>query len=255
MALLIRSRGKVTLTEEGRELLPKIRTIVNDYHLLNEKAGELQGLDSGEIRIGTIASVSHAWLPKMIRAFQKQYPDVRFSLAQGDYTAIAQWIRKDDVDFGFVNGDAVSGFHQIPLAHDEMLAILPPNHSLCAKAEICLEDLVGEPYIRLEEGDFNEPMNAFRAKKLKPSVRLKVYDDYTVMAMVEENLGYSIIPEMNLRRHDYKIEKRSLNPKITRNLCVVFGDKQNLPKMSRRFLRFISENFSAFINEGSPHES
>ena len=255
MELLIRSKGKVTLTDEGRELLPKVRTIVNDHHLLNEKIGELRGIDSGEVRIGTIASVSHAWLPKMIRSFQKQYPNVRFSLAQGDYTSIARWIREDDVDFGFVNGDAVSGFHKIPLARDEMLAILPPSHPLCAKEEIALADLVGEPYIRLEEGDFNEPMNAFRANDLKPSVRLKVYDDYTVMAMVEENLGYSIIPEMNLSRHNYRIEKRRIKPRITRDLCAVFGNEHDLPKMSRRFLRFINENFSAFGGEGLNHES
>lgn len=255
MELLIRSRGKVTLTDEGKELLPEVRTIVNDYHLLNEKTRELQGLDSGEIRIGTIASVSHAWLPKMIRSFQKKYPHVRFSLAQGDYTAIAQWIDTDDVDFGFVNGDAISGFHKIPLAHDEMLAILPPSHPLCAKAEIPLEDLADEPYIRLEEGDFNEPMNAFRAKELKPSTRLKVYDDYTVMAMVEENLGYSIIPEMNLRRHDYKIEKRRIKPRITRNLCAVFSDYHHLPKMSRRFIDFIEDHFPDLIRGGNSNES
>ncbi|MGI5874542.1 MAG: LysR family transcriptional regulator [Bacillota bacterium] len=243
LPLLIRSHGKIALTEEGEALLPRIRSLVNDYHMLREKTRELRDDDAGEIRVGTIASVSHAWLPKMIKAFRERYPDVHFSLDQGDYNDIAGWIKNGDVDFGFVNGDAVSGLSEIFLARDEMMAVLPPSHPLCRLEAVPLEALADESYIRLEEGDFNEPMNAFRRRGLRPNVRLRVYDDYTVLAMIEEGLGYSIIPEMNLNRHNYRVEKRPIEPKITRNLAVVYDHFQRLPKMSRLFIDFMTEHY------------
>ncbi len=243
MKLLIRSHGNVELTHEGKELLPLIRAIVNDYRVLQEKSGELRGVNSGEIRIGTMNSVSHFWLPKMIKEFQKRYPEARFTLTQGEYTSIAQWVKAGEVDFGFANGDAVSGLTIVPLFTDEMMAVLPEGHPLCHRAAVPLAALVKDPYIRLEEGSFNEPMNAFHSLGLEPNTRLNVYDDYTVLAMVEEGLGYSIIPEMNLLRHDYRVVKRPLNPKITRNLCLIYRNINAIPQMSRLFIDFVSDYF------------
>lgn len=243
MKLLIRSHGNIELTHEGRELLPLIRSVVNDYRVLQEKTKELQGMNSGEIRVGTMNSVSNFWLPKMIKEFQKIYPEVRFTLLQGEYTSIAEWVKTGEVDFGFANGDAVTGLTIIPLYTDEMMVVLPTDHRLCAKNAVTLRELTEDPYIRLEEGSFNEPMNAFHSQGLEPNTRLNVYDDYTVLAMIEEGLGYSIIPEMNLRRHDYRIVKRSLEPKITRNLCLIYRNINVIPKMSRVFIDFISNHF------------
>lgn len=241
--LLIRSKGSVELTFEGKELMPLIRSVVNDYRILQEKTKELQGKISGEIRIGTIASVSNFWLPKMIKSFQKDYPEARFTLLQGEYTSISEWVKSGEVDFGFSNVDAVSGLTKVPLYSDEMMAVLPEDHPLCNRESVSLEELAKDPFIRLEEGSFNEPMNAFHSMGLEPYTRLNVYDDYTVLAMIEEGLGYSIIPEMNLLRHDYRVVKKSLEPKITRDLCLIYRHFNVIPPMSRIFIEYITDHF------------
>ncbi|MBR5329422.1 MAG: LysR family transcriptional regulator [Firmicutes bacterium] len=253
--LLIRSKGSVELTFEGKELYPLIRSVVNNYRVLQEKTKELQGKISGEIRIGTIASVSNFWLPKMIKEFQNRYPESRFTLLQGEYTTISEWVKNGEVDFGFSNMEAVSGLTKIPLYTDEMMAVLPQTHPLSKKKAIPLAELVKDPYIRLEEGAFNEPMNAFRSLGLEPDVRLNVYDDYTVLAMIEEGLGYSIIPEMNLLRHDYRVVKRSLEPKITRDLCLIYRHFNVMPHMSRIFIEYIEDHFFHLHNTDHHEES
>lgn len=243
MSLLVRSHNGAELTHEGKELMPLIRDTVNSYRAVEEKTKELKGISSGEIRIGTMSSVSNFWLPKMIKEFKKKYPNVSFTLNQGEYTSIAQWVRDGEVDFGFANLDAVKDLSKIPLYTDEMMAVLPLEHPLAKSAEIHVKDLVEEPYIRLEEGVFSEPVNAFRALGLEPNIRLRVYDDYTVLAMIEEGLGYSVIPEMNLRRHDYRVSVHPLIPKITRNLGLIYRNTASIPPMSRLFMRHISDRF------------
>jgi DNA-binding transcriptional LysR family regulator len=243
LPLLIRSPNGVRLTPEGRELLPYMQTAVNSQRALMEKTEELKGKTEAIIRIGTMSSVSNYWLPKMIKEFQKVYPKTQFFLKQGDYTSISHWAKTGEVDFGFANGDAVKDLIVIPLYTDEMLAVFPVGHPLAQKDAVSLKDLSAEPYIQLDEGSFSEPLNAFSSQNLTPNIKLCVYDDYTVMAMIEEGIGYSIIPEMNLRRHDYNIVKRSLDPKITRSLCLVYRHINAMPKASRLFIDYIRKQF------------
>ena len=56
--LLIRSRSGVRLTEEGKRVLPSVRTILSAESQLQETVSSLHGLSTGTIRIGTFSSVA-----------------------------------------------------------------------------------------------------------------------------------------------------------------------------------------------------
>ena len=56
--LLYRSRIGIRLTLEGEELYPYIQRTVLQYQAMQEKADEINGLETGIIRIGTISSIS-----------------------------------------------------------------------------------------------------------------------------------------------------------------------------------------------------
>ena len=145
--LLLRSKAGVTLTPAGEEYLPYIRAICSARRELLAKKEEIQGLKGGNIRIGTFTSVSRNVLPRVIKAFKALYPSVQFELLQGEYTGISNWITEGRVDFGFVNADLAGNLTVIPLAEDEMRAVLPPNHPLAKKQTVSLTDLAKEPYI------------------------------------------------------------------------------------------------------------
>ena len=63
---------------------------------------ELNGLQSGLIRIGTFSSVATHWRPNIIEEFQKDYPNIDYELLLGDYTEIENWISEGRVDCGFL---------------------------------------------------------------------------------------------------------------------------------------------------------
>lgn len=78
--LLKRSRVGVKLTIESEKLYPLIEKTILQYQMIQERANEIKGLDTGIIRIGTISSVTCHWLPQLIKDFQVQYPNVEFIL-------------------------------------------------------------------------------------------------------------------------------------------------------------------------------
>ena len=57
LQLLTRSRAGVSLTSEGRALLPYIRNTVTSFQEFRNKVAEIHNLDYGSIRIGDRKSV------------------------------------------------------------------------------------------------------------------------------------------------------------------------------------------------------
>lgn len=237
--LLNRSRSGATLTLEGRELFPHIEKVCHDLRAVRERAAELRGLEVGTVRIGSMGSVSAHWLPPLIAEFQKLHPKIEFTLLQGDYVSIAEWIKSGAVDFGFVNARAVSGIKTFPVKEGRMLAVLPERHPLAALDTVPLNLLAQEPFILLEEGSYSEPMKEFEALGIKPDVRYTIHDDYAIMNMVEAGLGVSVMAELMLRRIDYRLALRPTDPGIVRPISVGYKDSLSLTVAARRFLELL----------------
>lgn len=194
------------------------------------------------IRVGTVSSVTCHWIPQLIKGFQELYPKVQFLFHQGDYTSIPEWIKIGAVDFGFISPLAVTDLKTIALKDGEMLSILPKAHPFATHDFIRLEEIADEPFILVEEGHYNEPINAFQAKGLMPNIKFTLHDDYAIMTMVEAGLGVSILPELVLRRTNYNIVKLPIDPPIYRTLAVAYKDKYSLPIASQRFIEYLIEN-------------
>mgnify|MGYP003272514411 FL=1 len=102
VSLLERGKAGIRLTSDGIKILPYAKRICDDYDKLQIQIDELNGLQTGIIRIGTFSSVATHWLPNIILEFQKDYPNVDYELLLGDDKEIENWIMEGRVDFGFL---------------------------------------------------------------------------------------------------------------------------------------------------------
>ncbi|MDO5552021.1 MAG: LysR family transcriptional regulator substrate-binding protein, partial [Lachnospiraceae bacterium] len=178
----------------------------------------------------------------LIKGFQELYPNVQFVFHDGDYTSIQEWIKTGLVDFGFITPNAVTGLDTIRIKDGEMLALLPKNHPLADKAVVPLETLTKEPFILLEEGHYNEPLEAFHASGLEPNIKYTIHDDFAIMTMVEAGLGVGILAKLMLRRTNYDIVCLPTDPPVYRKLAIGFKAKDSLPIASKYFIKYLLEN-------------
>ena len=72
ITLLERGRSGVRVTSEGQRILPYVEELCREYEKLQMQVDEINGLQSGLIRIGTFSSAATHWLPNMIRKFRQQ---------------------------------------------------------------------------------------------------------------------------------------------------------------------------------------
>lgn len=236
MKLLYRSRYGIRLTPEGERLYPSVESAVRQYDAMRRSADEISGLETGVVRIGTVSSVSAHWLPQVIRAFWEKHPNVQIVLHQGDYSSIQEWVRTGAVDFGFVNPQAVKGLETMVVRSGEFRVVVPVGHPLAAKAAVTLEELAGERFLLVEGGAFSEPEEAFAAAEIVPDIKLRVHDDYSVLSMIEQGMGVSILTELVLHKTSYDVVSLPIEPPIIRTLAVVTKDRRTLPLAAKVFI-------------------
>ena len=239
ISLLERSRAGVRLTSDGVRLLPYAKRVCEDYQKLQMQVDELNGLQSGLIRIGTFSSVATHWLPHIIKEFQKDYPNIEYELLLGDYTEIENWISEGRVDCGFLRLPTQPDLETIFLEQDRLMAIFPKDHPLAGCEKVPVKELCMEPFMLLEKGAKAEISEIFERNHLTPKVRFTTWDDYAIMSMVERGLGISILPELILKRIPYNIVAKELDVPAYRNIGLAMRDRKTISLAVARFIEYL----------------
>lgn len=240
--LLNRFRTGVKLTIEGEKLYPYLEETIYHYLIAQEKVKEVKGLSSGSVRMGVLPDIAVHWLPTVLRDFKEQYPNIEFTIRQGDYACIKDWIKMGAIDFGTINPHAVSGLKNIALKENTMVAFLPIDHPLANLDIIPLARFAEEEFILLGEGRYFEPLEMWRSMGILPNVKYTTHDAHAAMAMVEAGLGVSILTEFSLKRTNYKVVVRPLDPPVTRPLAIGYKETGSIPIAGRYFIRCFKEH-------------
>jgi len=239
VSLLERGRSGVRLTSDGLKLLPYAKSVCNEYQKLQTQVEELNGLQSGLIRIGTFSSVATHWLPNIIKEFQKDYPNIDYELLLGDYTEIESWILDGRVDCGFLRLPTLPEFETTFLQQDKLLVVIPENHPLVDLEYFPIKALCDYPFMLLEKGAKAEVSEIFERFNISPKVHFTTWDDYAIMSMVENGLGISILPELIFQRIPYKIVAKELEVPCYRNICIAMREQKLLSLATKQFLEYL----------------
>ena len=244
--LLKRGRGGVRLTAEGEKLMPAVRSLLASAEQLQQTASAIRGLDTGTVRIGAFTSVAVHWLPGVLKMFQADYPKVDFKLLNGDYHDVEQWLENGSVDIGFVNVPCALDCECITLMEDRLLAILPLGSRFASYPKFPLVECETEPFISLLESSDHDARRALEAAGVHPNVRFYTKDDYAILAMVEQGLGMSIMPELLLKGRNDRLQILPLIPEARRTIGMAIAASEKAGPATRRFadyvVRYVREN-------------
>lgn len=237
--VLDRSREGVVLSADGRQVMPAVEALCEEFTRLQRRVDEMRGLMRGKICIGTFSSVATHVLPPVIAHFRADHPDVDYELLMGDYSEIEQWVAEGRCDLGFIPREPRgAGIASRPLVQDELMAVVPADSSLATAEVVSLADLANEQFILLERGTDDEITPLFRRAGLTVRSKLSTWDDYAIMAMVEDGLGVSILPALILRRCQFDVAVRH-----SRDI-LIGRSMRYIARLTFRLRRLVSLNIS-----------
>ena len=237
--LLDRGKTGATLTSDGMKLLPYAKAMYSDYALLQEQVDEINGLESGLIRIAAISSIMTNMLPARIKKFQQDYPNIDYEIKIGDYEDTERWILDGTVDCGFTHLPAPEGLETYFLHEDQLMAVIPTDHPLANEEVFPIEAISGEPFMMLEKGIREEILAILKPYSIVPDTRFTAWEEYSIISMIENGLGISILPEKILSRTNFNVLIKPLSVPASRQICFAVKKQRNQPLAVRKFMEYI----------------
>lgn len=235
--LTVRSHGGVSLTADGRALLPYFQQMCTLQHQMEEKAADLRGLDTGLIRVAAFTSISEKWMPGILKSFQELYPRIEFELLPYSYNdEVTDWVLSGRADCGFLLLPTDKHLDYWLLQRDHWKVIVPYNHPLAGRDPFPPEALTQYPFIQLDEGEDYTIQAIFDTYQIQPNIQYTVRQDQTILAMVSQGLGISIMDELMLQQCAYPLVACSLPQPFYMNIGICVKDKNALSLSTRRFI-------------------
>ncbi|AEB24605.1 MULTISPECIES: LysR family transcriptional regulator [Bacillus amyloliquefaciens group] len=204
--LLIRQRHGVRPTANGLKVLHIMKEIQKNYEKLSETVDNINGLERGEIRLGTVTSVAVKWLPKILREFNVLYPSIKVHLFEGNSTELEEWLKDDQVDAAI--GTSHSGkWHFYPLAEDPIVVVMSPQHELAQCETVPLHVMESVKCIVPYPETHFDVLKVLKEEKITPRIAYQIRGDEAIIAMVRNNLGISLLPQLLVNDCDVLIKR------------------------------------------------
>ncbi len=238
--LFERNKTGAHITSDGLKLVPHVQKLLEDFDRIDMEIDEIHGVITGILRIGCFSSIATHLIPKLIREFRENFPGIEYEFVTGEYHEIEKWIASGRVDCGFTVLPTRDNYDYIDIENDKFMAILPKNHPLASQDSVSLTDLCNYPFMLLEKDEVSDVSKILNSAGLTPDVRFKTWDDYSIMSMVENGLGVSILPKLILNRIPYDVEIREIEGHPSRSICLAYrGDVAS--NATRKFVEFLKE--------------
>ncbi|MDA8345292.1 MAG: LysR family transcriptional regulator substrate-binding protein [Thermaerobacter sp.] len=218
------------------------RRILNGVSHIEQEVLSVRGLESGTLRAGSFPSAAVRMLPKIMSAFSRLHPNIEIVLFEGSDQEVLAWLDSRAIDVGVIAQSAV-GPGMTLLAKDKMVAILPQDRAQRYGPVVTVATLDGQPFIMSSGGC--EPLirELFAHAGCAPAVRFAVHDTETILNMVREGLGITVMPEMALPDRLPDVVVKALEPDSWRYLGLRSSSDEVTPSV-RAFVALAQSLFS-----------
>jgi DNA-binding transcriptional LysR family regulator len=192
MTLFDRTSRPPTLTEAGRNFVPKAADVVADYErlFLEPEEQHLQG----HLRLGVVPSVITGLVPRVLVMLRTRHPGLHVELAMGLSAELVSRVKRNLLDVALISDPLEAGMtlRWSPFLR-EPLALIAPIESPSQSAEDLLETY---PFIRYTRqawvGQLIEHLLRQQSLRVRETMVLDTLE--AIIAMVHARLGVSIVP-------------------------------------------------------------
>lgn len=187
------------------------------------------------MRVGAFPSVASRRLPRLLSAFGRRYPGIELTLREGTDDEVREWLRARAVDVGVVTLPA-DGWATVRLAEDELCAVVPAAHALASAPAVRADHLAEDPFVMSLGGCETLIRAVLRANGVTPRVKFAVRDVDTVLALVAEGLGVTVVPALALPAALPNVAVLPLEPPIRRRLALAVRSRDAVAPAVAAFL-------------------
>src|SRR5215217_505216 len=243
-ALLERTTRRVALTTVGREFLPLVRRMLDEFDTSLFAMRDVGRQRRGLIALACVPTAAFYFLPSVIARFNEQYPKIRFRILDLSANDGLESVARGEVEFGInLLGSSDPELTFEPLHEEPFVFACRRDHPFAKRDAIDWADLDGERIIMVSRASGNRILlDAALAKaNIHLSWSYEVTHLSTSLGLVEAGLGISVLPKLATPQGDHPIivTRPIGSPEVARTIGVVRRRGGRLAPAAERFLEML----------------
>ena len=189
------------LTQAGEVLAGHARWLFAVEADAERAIAELKGLVQGRLTVGASLTIGDYLLPQILGEYRRKHPGIALHLEIANTQVIQRKIRENALDVGLTEGVAEDAELDAEVfGEDELVAVVPPGHSLLGKDEVSAARFCAEPFLMREPGsgtrEVVERALALRGIQVMPAMSLGSTE--AIKRGVASGLGVAIVSKLAL---------------------------------------------------------
>lgn len=221
-----RSTHPVKPTELGEEIIKQARVLLFNMSQIQEFVSSYKGESGGKVRMGIASTIAPYILPRMFKYLSAKHPDIDLYVEEARVPAVIGKLERAELDLALLATPLDNdGLLEIPVYKERFVAYVSPDEGLYKEKELDVSLLASENVWMLQEAycpnsgtfPFCQSGGGNRATYAAGSIE-------TLVRIVDENGGYTIIPELHvpLLKGSQQYNIRNLhNPEPAREVALV----------------------------------
>lgn len=195
--LFFKTRKGVEFTSEGEYLVKYSIEMLKQFQFMKDTMNNMEEEVSGTLRIGVSSNFAQYLLPKVLKNFSKNYPNVRFNVQTGWSTQVIEFLNNSSVHVGILRN--IRGWHG-----EKILLKREPLY-LISKEKLDIQFL---PKYRLinynTDSSLKESITTWWADQFAEPANIEMEVDRleTCKEMVKNDFGFAIVPGICLEKND-----------------------------------------------------
>lgn len=233
LKLLQRTKSGVKLTDEAQTLLPLLRKFSDADAELTNAINSIISNDSKALRIGSYPGFASRYLPGIIKDFKTTDSEVKTEIFIGNYTDLKNKYSSGELDMIFISENDEVSENTIHLTNDKFCVVYN-------KATDC--DFTKSTFILPSNENEQEIENIVKSNGISPASTIKVNDDSTIISMISAGLGFTVMPESNVKNNDNCVVK-PLDTNFVQKIYIVTKPQKLLSKSESDFVKSVKKTF------------
>jgi LysR family cys regulon transcriptional activator len=188
------------ITPAGEQILQKTKRVLTEIESIKLIGEEFTQEQSGTLTIATTHTQACYALPKVIKKFVAQFPNVKLFLKQGYPEEITRMVVDGDAEM-VIATEAVSENKELvalPCYQWNRCALMLPGHPLLDKSQVTLADVAEYPILTYDFAFAGRTLvsETFEAVNLQPNIVFTALDSDVIKTYVELGLGIGLVAAM-----------------------------------------------------------
>ena len=237
----------ISLTEAGRDLLPRANHILLEMDDVRRALSNLNGEVRGRLKIGTSHHIGLHRLPPILKRFSRKYPNVNLDIQFIDSEMAFDLVMQGKLELGIVTlpPDGSGALHSLPIWNDPLAFMVATDHPLAMQEQVDLAQLADYPAILPSMTTFTRRIveALFQEYELKIDVPISTNYLETIKMMSSIGLGWTVLPATMIDHEITQITVKGIplnSDKLNRTLGVVHHPAHSLSNAAKAILQLLN---------------